>query len=220
MTAIKSLTAGFSILGGGHLLMRTRGAQRVWMRRAMQEQAVSVNLVAPLMRIVTKRSPLRQFVLPVLCDLAHASTKTRAQLWAHSGVAVFLDLLEEDYWGAEAFSSLHVWLVNDRANVESILLRPGSLQKLVSLFLAAQQADFESLLDPLTDHRRGLHQVSRVQRLDVIDRDAGVVERAVRGLRTEALHRAVRELPELDHVRSYDVDVAHLVLLPATLRPA
>eukprot|EP00937_MAST-01D_sp_MAST-1D-sp2_P002725 g2725.t1 len=116
-----------------------------------QEQAVRADLIAPLMQIVRQRSPLRQFALPVLCDLAHASRVTRAHLWAHSAVDMFLDLLEQDYWGTEAFSSLHIWLVNDLVNVETILLRPASLQKLVALVRSAQQADFDNLLDPLLD---------------------------------------------------------------------
>jgi len=95
--------------------------------------------------------PLKQLVLPLLCDLAHASSVTRAQLWAHSGVQFFLDLLHEAYWGTEALSALHVWLVNDLDNVETILLRPASMRKLVVLVQSAQQEDFANLLEPLLD---------------------------------------------------------------------
>ena len=46
LPALKSLAAGVSIGGGVHVLMRSRVAQRTWIRRAMREQAARLNAVA------------------------------------------------------------------------------------------------------------------------------------------------------------------------------
>ena len=43
-------------------------------------------------------SPLRQFALPIMCDIAKASKRARAELKQHNGVQFYLGLLSTSYW--------------------------------------------------------------------------------------------------------------------------
>ena len=66
------------------------------------------------------------------------------------------------------------------------------------------------LEDALTDHRVSLIEVAAGEHLDVLDADAGVLERKDRGLAAEFRHRLGRITAELDHSGSQYVDVLHL----------
>src|SRR5579864_5970838 len=65
--------------------------------------------------------------------------------------------------------------------------------------------------DALADTARCFEQIAAVERLHVLDRQPAIVERHQRRLRTELRHRTFGETPELDHVRSYDIDVGHRI---------
>lgn len=119
--------------------------------RSRQTQAAKAGLVPFLQRVAVAQSPLKQFALPILCDLAHASAAARAQLWACNGVTFFLDLLADPYWQIDAMKAIVVWLINDTPKIESILLKPENLLKVIQIFRTSQQADFENLLDPLLE---------------------------------------------------------------------
>lgn len=119
--------------------------------RTRQTQAAQCGLVSFLQQVAVPQNPLKQFALPILCDLAHASQTARAQLWVHDGVHFFLHLLSDPYWQLDALNAIVVWLVNDTSRIESVLLEPVHLFKLVSLFRSAEQTDFENLLDPLLE---------------------------------------------------------------------
>ena len=74
------------------------------------------------------------------------------------------------------------------------------------------------LQDALADHPGRLHQVAAVERLDVLDLHAGVVERQQRGLGAELGHRLLREAAEVDHVDADDVDVSLICRAPRVSR--
>lgn len=74
-----------------------------------QEQAAVQGLIPHLQRLITEESHLRQFALPIICDMAHASTATRAELWSSNGLVFFINLLHEKYWQTFALNSLAVW---------------------------------------------------------------------------------------------------------------
>ena len=66
--------------------------------RSRQEQAALVGVIPYLQQFVGSNSHLKQFALPILCEMAHASKRTRAELLKHKGIDFYLTLLSDNYW--------------------------------------------------------------------------------------------------------------------------
>uniref|UniRef100_A0A0E0KW97 non-specific serine/threonine protein kinase n=1 Tax=Oryza punctata TaxID=4537 RepID=A0A0E0KW97_ORYPU len=114
-----------------------------------QEQAAENGIIPHLMSFVMSDSPLRQYALPLLCDMAHASRNSREQLRAHGGLDVYLNLLEDDAWACTALDSIAVCLShdNDHRKVEQALLKKDAIQKLVKFFQDCPEQYFVHILD-------------------------------------------------------------------------
>ncbi|KAI9905735.1 hypothetical protein PsorP6_014395 [Peronosclerospora sorghi] len=128
--------------------------------RNRQTHAAQAGVIPSLIKVVRISSPLKQFALPILCDLAHASPTARAHLWAYDSVALFLELLEDKYWQIDAIKSISVWLVHDTLKIEKVLLVPANLMKMIVCFRTSVETEFENLLEPL------LEMMSRSGRLN------------------------------------------------------
>lgn len=115
-----------------------------------QEQAAENGIIPHLMRFIMSDSPLRQYALPLLCDMAHASRNSREQLRAHGGLDVYLSLLEDELWSVTALDSIAVCLAHDNDNkkVEQALLRKEAVQKLVKFFQCCPEQYFLHILEP------------------------------------------------------------------------
>ncbi|KAL5214665.1 hypothetical protein ABZP36_003817 [Zizania latifolia] len=114
-----------------------------------QEQAAENGIIPHLMNFVMSDSPLRQYALPLLCDMAHASRNSREQLRAHGGLDVYLNLLEDDAWACTALDSIAVCLShdNDHRKVEQALLKKEAILKLVKFFEDCPEQYFVHILD-------------------------------------------------------------------------
>jgi hypothetical protein len=80
-----------------------------------QELAAQEGIIPHLQRLISEESHLRQFALPIICDLAHTSATARAELWRNNGVVLYINLLQEKYWQTFALNSLAVWCVSSHA---------------------------------------------------------------------------------------------------------
>ncbi|KAL8139902.1 hypothetical protein V2J09_005923 [Rumex salicifolius] len=115
-----------------------------------QEQAAENGIIPHLMNFIMTDSPLKQYALPLLCDMAHASRNSREQLRAHGGLDVYLSLLDDDLWSATALDSIAVCLAHDNDNrkVEQALLKKDAVQKLVKFFQNCPEQHFVHILEP------------------------------------------------------------------------
>ena len=77
-----------------------------------QELAALEGIIPHLQRLINEESHLRQFALPIICDLAHTSATARAELWKNNGVVLYINLLQEKFWQTFALNSLAGWYVN------------------------------------------------------------------------------------------------------------
>lgn len=102
------------------------------------------------MHFIMSDSPLRQYALPLLCDMAHASRNSREQLRAHGGLDVYLSLLEDNLWSVTALDSIAVCLAHDNESkkVEQALLKKDAVQKLVKFFQSCPEQHFLHILEP------------------------------------------------------------------------
>ncbi|CAH9081324.1 unnamed protein product [Cuscuta europaea] len=115
-----------------------------------QEQAAENGIIPHLMHFIMSGSPLRQYALPLLCDMAHASRNSREQLRAHGGLDVYLSLLEDELWSVTALDSIAVCLAhdNDSRKLEQALLKKDAIQKLVKFFQCCPEQHFLHILEP------------------------------------------------------------------------
>ncbi|KAJ1389657.1 Serine-threonine/tyrosine-protein kinase, catalytic domain [Sesbania bispinosa] len=115
-----------------------------------QEQAAENGIIPHLMQFITSNSLLKQYALPLLCDMAHASRNSREQLRAHGGLDVYLNLLEDELWSVTALDSIAVCLAHDNDNrkVEQALLKKDAVQKLVKFFQCCPEQHFVHILEP------------------------------------------------------------------------
>lgn len=117
------------------------------LNKRRQEEAAQAGIIPLLLRIAGTSSPLKQFALPILCDLAHTSKSTRKILNQQCGLDFFLQLLQDPYWQLQSLESILIWLQEDLARMESVLLKPSSIQSLLSVFISAKSLSFEQFLE-------------------------------------------------------------------------
>ncbi|KAG2318344.1 hypothetical protein Bca52824_011557 [Brassica carinata] len=115
-----------------------------------QEQAAENGIIPHLMLFVMSDSPLKQYALPLLCDMAHASRNSREQLRVHGGLDVYLSLLDDEYWSVIALDSIAVCLAqdNDNRKVEQALLKDDAIYTLVNFFQSCPERHFVHILEP------------------------------------------------------------------------
>ena len=116
-----------------------------------QEQAAENGIIPHLVHYIMSGSPLKEYALPLLFDMAHASPTSREQLRAHGGLDVYLSLLEDDIWSVTALDSIALCLAhdNDKKKVEQAMLRKDAVQKLVNFFKSCPEQHFVQILEPL-----------------------------------------------------------------------
>ncbi|KAH9952501.1 hypothetical protein BC827DRAFT_1159698 [Russula dissimulans] len=118
------------------------------LNKGRQEEAAQAGIIPLLVRVIESSSPLRQFALPILCDLASAGKSCRMLLWQHDGLAMYVKLLTDPYFQVSALESILSWLQEETARVEDQLAKPKSLDALLKCFVSAKAGSFENLLDP------------------------------------------------------------------------
>ncbi|KAG0208107.1 hypothetical protein BGX28_000863 [Mortierella sp. GBA30] len=123
--------------------------------KSRQEEAAQAGLIPHLQQIAESPSPLKQFALPILCDMAHAGRACRNILWNNDCLPVYLRLFKDPYWQVTAMDAVHVWLQDqktmpdEQSEVEQVLLQTSSLNLFVQAFRTATANSFENILEPL-----------------------------------------------------------------------
>ncbi|KAJ9051580.1 Protein kinase of the Mitotic Exit Network, variant 3 [Entomophthora muscae] len=74
-----------------------------------QELAARAGIIPHLQHIVTINSPLKQYALPVLCDMAHAGKVCRRLLWKNNGLQFYLGLLRDPNWQTNGLEAILIW---------------------------------------------------------------------------------------------------------------
>jgi len=117
--------------------------------KSRQEEAASMGIIPILQRIVGTERPLKEFALPILCDMAHCSKISRKILWQNQGLKFYIGLLSDPYWQVTALDAIHVWLQEETGRVEERLLNESFPAALVKCFTTSKANAFENLLEPL-----------------------------------------------------------------------
>ncbi|KAF8957280.1 hypothetical protein BDZ97DRAFT_1924766 [Flammula alnicola] len=118
------------------------------LNKSRQEEAAQAGIIPCLKRVIETSSPLKQFALPILCDLASAGKSCRTLLWQHDGLTMYVKLLDDPYFQISALESILSWLQDETARVEDELLKQDSIDSLLKCFVSSKANSFENLLDP------------------------------------------------------------------------
>jgi len=116
--------------------------------RSRQEEAAISGVLPPLQELIQQGSPLKQFALPIVCDIAKASKRARAELKQHRGVQFYLGLLSTEYWQANALDALLVWLIDESSYVAKVMETSVGVQAL-QVVMETKNNTFVDMLDPL-----------------------------------------------------------------------
>ena len=120
------------------------------LNKARQEDAALNGIIPVLQKIVKTKSPLKEFALPVLCDMAHSGPRGRRELWRNKGLPFYVSLLADPYWQVTALDAIFIWLQEETAKVEEHLLLDHSFtQGIIHCFTTSKANAFENLLEPL-----------------------------------------------------------------------
>jgi len=177
--------------------------------RSRQEQAAISGIIPLLMDAVATRSPVKTFALQILTDFAHTSDLTRDQLWRCQALDFYLELLVSGdvFWQEKAFISLGAWLAHASPEVERAMLRPRSLQCLVSLFQSAQGSIFENYVKELLMMMTRSHKLS-----ESLGRSGLFMAELVARLSFPKAEVRINLLKMLKLVGEHHEDLEHLVL--------
>ncbi|KAF8627476.1 hypothetical protein AX17_006288 [Amanita inopinata Kibby_2008] len=118
------------------------------LNKTRQEEAAQAGIIPCLKRVISSSSPLKQFALPILCDLAGAGKSCRTLLWQHDGLGMYLKLLEDPYFQVSALEAIVSWLQDETARVEDELMKQESIDALLKCFVNSKANSFENLLEP------------------------------------------------------------------------
>ncbi|KAK6535103.1 hypothetical protein TWF694_001589 [Orbilia ellipsospora] len=116
--------------------------------KSRQEEAAMNGIVPILQKIVRTDRPLKEFALPILCDMAHSGRLGRKYLWQNNGLEFFVSLLSEPYWQVASLEAILVWLHEEPAQIEEKLLQPNATEALITCFTNSKTNIFENILEP------------------------------------------------------------------------
>ena len=87
------------------------------LNKSRQEDAALNGIIPVLQRIIETKGPLKEFALPVLCDMAHSGKVGRRELWRSKGLTFYISLLADEYWQVTALDAIFIWCVLALRNV-------------------------------------------------------------------------------------------------------
>ncbi|KAL9101893.1 MAG: hypothetical protein Q9163_002888 [Psora crenata] len=119
------------------------------LNKSRQEDAALNGIIPVLQRIIKAKGPLKEFALPVLCDMANSGKVGRRELWRNKGLAFYISLLSDEFWQVTALDAIFIWLQEETAKVEEHLLDGSFTYGIIKCFTTAKANAFENLLEPL-----------------------------------------------------------------------
>jgi len=114
-----------------------------------QEMAASAGVLPHLQNIINSNSPLKQFVLPIVCQMAH-SRGARSAMLEVGGVGFLIHLIKQEIrssWPHSLMESIAAWLGEEMDAVEGDLI--AGVDTLVKAFAEAQPVGLGGMLEPL-----------------------------------------------------------------------
>ncbi|KAF1967604.1 hypothetical protein BU23DRAFT_482978 [Bimuria novae-zelandiae CBS 107.79] len=119
--------------------------------KSRQEEAALSDIIPLLKDVVNDGGPLKEFALPILCELAHSGKVARKMLWDAKGLQFYISMLSDRNWQVTALDAIFVWLQEETARVEQYLLSSNFSTAIITSYTSPElsQSNFENMLEPL-----------------------------------------------------------------------
>jgi hypothetical protein len=114
-----------------------------------QTQAASAGLIPVLQDVARQGWPIKEFALPILCDMAYAGLTCRNALWTNDVLSTFLFMVADPYWQVNAYKALLAWLREDLSRLEDRLVQPIAMDQLLSGLDEAKNNNFNAVIQSL-----------------------------------------------------------------------
>ncbi|RLV90394.1 Cytokinesis protein sepH [Spathaspora sp. JA1] len=89
--------------------------------------------------------PFKQFILPIICELAYCDEKVRTEMKKQDILSVYYNLLLDPYWQPNSLESIYHWYRTDPTYIT--LESPKAIDCLIAGFLLPKVSNLESTLD-------------------------------------------------------------------------
>lgn len=80
--------------------------------KSRQEEAALSDIIPLLKEVVREGGPLKEFALPILCELAHSGKVARKMLWDSKGLQFYIAMLADRNWQVTALDAIFVWYIS------------------------------------------------------------------------------------------------------------
>ncbi|ORX54202.1 Pkinase-domain-containing protein [Piromyces finnis] len=97
-----------------------------------QESAAKAGVVPILQEYVYNPSPLKEFALPVLCEMVHAGKVTRDILWENNVLNSYILLMKDTFWQINAIDAIFAWLLEDPLPIESVIEKQDNIEIIIN----------------------------------------------------------------------------------------
>ena len=77
--------------------------------KSRQEEAALSDIIPLLKDVVQEGGPLKEFALPLLCQLAHSGKIARKMLWDARGLTFYVGMLSDRNWQVTALDAIFIW---------------------------------------------------------------------------------------------------------------
>ncbi|GHJ83897.1 hypothetical protein NliqN6_0299 [Naganishia liquefaciens] len=171
--------------------------------RSRQEEAAQNGLLPLLQQVLTINSPLKEFALPLLCDMGNSGKSARRQLWKIDGVQSYLNLLSDSYWRVAALEALVAWMTEETARIEDRLLESSAVDALINTFMIASGTSFDNILEPFARLFRLSCQLTRAcAQPQLVERISTALSRRTKAMAKLNLLRLIKILCESPATRN------------------
>ncbi|KAI8823744.1 uncharacterized protein EV422DRAFT_618547 [Fimicolochytrium jonesii] len=112
--------------------------------------AVRAGVIPHLQTFIKSKSPLRQFALPLLCDIVNVGGKECWEVMRRCGVLEsYLELLRDPAWRVSAVEAISIWVSEQPTTLHLPLSHPHPSHELALAFASSSSTTgFENLLTP------------------------------------------------------------------------
>jgi serine/threonine protein kinase len=132
------------------------------MKKSRQEKAAEAGSIKFLQSVVAMSDyGLRDLAVPMMCDLASASSRTRTLLYEHRALDDYLQLLTDRSWHVEALKAVTEWFEAQPNLLTEPLVQPANTEKIVGVFALACETHRERSVSNLTELIRKMFAASR-----------------------------------------------------------
>jgi serine/threonine protein kinase len=88
--------------------------------KSRQEEAALSDIIPLLKEVVREGGPLKEFALPILCELAHSGKVARKMLWGCEGLQFYIAMLGDRNWAVTALDAIFVWYITPASPCPSL----------------------------------------------------------------------------------------------------